>query len=248
MEFHIRCDPDEIARYVFVPGDHDRARKIADRFDDSRLVTDSRGYRVYTGTLDGIQMTAVSTGMGGPQIGIGIEELGHMGADTFIRVGSCGTLQEDVGVGDLVIPTGVFRGGATADRYLPPAFPAAPNWRMLDTLVNAAQALGVAVHVGVGASGDAFYAPSDPAMMAKLKQAGVLSLEMEADTLFVIANFRGWRAGAIFACDGTSTETKPVWGEEAFRRGEEQEITIAVEAMKRVALADGTGRQGYQAG
>ncbi len=238
MEFHIKCDPEEIARYVFVPGDHERARRIADHFDDSHLVTDTRGYYVYTGTVDGIQMTAVSTGMGGPQIAIGIEELANMGADTFIRVGSCGTLQDHVDVGDLVIPTGVYRAGATADAYLSPAFPAAPTWQMLDTLVASAQDLGVDVHVGVGWSGDAFYAPSDPGLMAKLKQAGVLSLEMESDTLFVVSNFRGWRAGAIFACDGTSKEIKPAWGEEAFRRGEAQEILIAIEAMKRVALSD----------
>jgi uridine phosphorylase len=212
MEFHIKCDPEEIARYVFVPGDHERAKRIADHFDDSHLVTDTRGYYVYTGTVDGIQMTAVSTGMGGPQIAIGIEELANMGADTFIRVGSCGTLQDHVDVGDLVIPTGVYRAGATADAYLSPAFPAAPTWQMLDTLVAAAQDFGVDVHVGVGWSGDAFYAPFDPGL--------------------------GWRAGAIFACDGTSKETKPAWGEEAFRRGEAQEILIAIEAMKRVALSD----------
>ena len=78
----------------------------------------------------------------------------------------------------------------------------------------------------------------DPALMAKLKQSGVLSLEMESDTLFVLANFRGWRAGAIFACDGTSTEIKPAWGEAAFRKGEEQEIRIAIAAMARIAKAN----------
>ena len=85
MEFHIECEAEDIARYVFVPGAHDRAKKIAAHFDDARLVSDSRGYMVYTGTVEGIPMTACSTGMGGPQVAIGIEELGHLGADTFIR-------------------------------------------------------------------------------------------------------------------------------------------------------------------
>ena len=92
--------------------------------------------------------------------------------------------------------------------------------------------------MGVGWTGDAFYVFPNPELMEKLKQARVLSLEMEADTLFVISSFRGWRAGAIFANDGTSTEIKPEWGEEAFRKGEEQEIKIAIEAMKSLALAD----------
>lgn len=238
MEFHICCDAKDIARYVFVPGSHARAKKIADNFDNARLVSDSRGYMVYTGTVDGIDVTVSSTGMGGPQTAICIEELGHLGADTFIRVGSCGTLQDDVACGDLVIPTGVYRAGATANRYLPPAFPAAPNFQVLTALVEAAKKLNIKVHVGVGWTGDAFYALPDVKLMEQLKQAGVLSLEMEADTLFVISSFRGWRAGAIFANDGTATEIKPEWGDEAFRKGEESEIQIAIQAMKSIALAD----------
>ncbi len=235
MEFHIQCHADDIARYVFVPGAHDRAKKIAERFENPRLVSNSRGYWVYSGTVDGIPMTVCSTGMGGPQVAMGIEELAHMGADTFIRVGSCGTLQEGIMPGDLIIPTGVYRGGATANRYLPTPFPAAPDFPMLTTLVETAEALGIPAHVGLGWSSDAFYAPFDDELTAKLKQAGVLAIEMEADTLFIISNFRGWRAGAIFASDGTVGEIKPAWGQEAFRRGEEQEITVAIEAMKRIA-------------
>ena len=238
MEFHIRCDPQDIARYVFVPGDHDRAKRIAAHLQGARLVSDSRGYMVYTGMVEGIPMTVSSTGMGGPQVAIGVEELAHMGADTFIRIGSCGTFQDDIGVGDLVVPTGVYRGGATASRYLPPAFPAAPHWQVLSALVEAARKLRAKVHVGVGSSWDAFYALPDPQLMQKLKQAGVMAIEMECDTLFVIGNFRGWRTGAILANDGTSKEIKPAWGEEAFRKGEEQEIRIAIEAMKSIALAD----------
>lgn len=241
MEFHIQCNAEDIARYVFVPGDHERAKKIAARFEDARLVTESRGYRVYSGTVAGIPMTVCSTGIGGPQVAMGIEELAHMGADTFIRVGSCGTLQENIQPGDLIIPTGVYRGGATADRYLPPVFPAVPSFEVLTVLVEAAESLSMPAYVGLGWSSDAFYAPFGPleeALLAKLKQAGVLALEMEADTLFVVSNYRGWRAGAIFACDGTAHEIKPAWGEEAFRRGEEQEITIAIEAMKRLAQQD----------
>ena len=238
MEFHIECDPEDIARYVFVPGDHKRARRVADQFQDARLVSDTRGYMVYTGTVDGIPMTVSSTGIGGPQVGIGIEELAHLGADTFIRVGSCDVLQDHVQIGDVIVPTGVYRGGATAHQYLPAAFPATPCWYMLTALVEAAQRLGIPVHVGPSMSVDAFYADRDPGLMAKLKQAGVLAIDMEADTLFVISNFRGWRAGALMACDGTFTEIKPEWGHEAFCRGEEQEIRIALEAMKSIAQAD----------
>jgi uridine phosphorylase len=242
MEFHIHAEAKDIARYVFVPGDHDRAKKIADHLENARLVSQSRGYIVYTGTVDGIRMTVSSTGMGGPQVAIGVEELAHLGADTFIRVGSCGTMRDDVNCGDVIVPTGMFRGGATANRYLPPAFPAIPHFQVLTALVESAKGLGLEVHTGVGWSGDAFYAPMAPELDAKLRQAKTVALEMEADTLFIIGSFRGWRTGAIFASDGTSKEMKPTWGEKLFRQGEENEIRIAIEAMQSIALADAQGK------
>jgi uridine phosphorylase len=239
MEFHVRCDAKDIARYVFTPGSHARAKKIAAHFDDAKLVSDSRGYLVFSGTVEGIHMTVSSTGMGGPTTAICLEELGHLGADTFIRVGSCGTFQDYVDCGDVIISSGVYRGGGTANNYLPVEFPAVPSFHVTTALVNAARNLGLKVHVGLGAVADAFYAPVDAAQAVLLQQAGVLSIEMESDTLFVLAALRGWRAGALFACDGTSTEIKPEWCEAAFRQGEENEIRIAIEAMKSIALADG---------
>lgn len=238
MEYHIRCNPEDIARYVFVPGSHDRARKIAEKFENPRLVSESRGYLVYTGTFDGIRMTVSSTGMGGPTTAIALEELGHLGGDTFIRVGSCGTMQDDVTVGDVIVATGTFRAGGTANNYLPIEFPAVPNYDVTSALVRAAGSLGLKVHVGLGTAGDAFYAPRDPSMRDILRQSGIISGEMESDTLFVVAAVRGWRAGALYASDGTATQTKPDWGEELYKQGEENAIRIALEGMRQIALAD----------
>ncbi len=239
MEFHIRCAAKDISRYVFVPGSHARARKIADHFHHPRLVSETRGYMVYSGTVDGIPMTVSSTGMGGPTTAICIEELGHMGADTFIRVGSCGTPQDYVDCGDVIVSTGTFRAGGTANNYLPVEFPAVPSFIITKALIDAAGRLAVKVHVGLGSAGDAFYAPRPPSSGRNvLKEAGIVSFEMESDTLYVIAALRGWRAGALYASDGTSTETKPEWGREAFLRGEDNAIGIGIEAMKSIALAD----------
>jgi uridine phosphorylase len=239
VEFHIKCDAEEIARYVFVPGSHARARKIAEHLDSPRLVSGARGYRVYSGTVEGIPMTVSSTGMGGPTTAICIEELGHMGADTFVRVGSCGTPQDDVGCGDVIISTGTFRAGGTANNYLPVEFPAVPSFAVTQALIEAASRLGIQVHVGLGSAGDAFYAPRPRSSGRNiLKESGIVSFEMESDTLYVIAAVRGWRAGAVYASDGTSREIKPEWGREPFLRGEENAIRIGIEAMKSIALAD----------
>ncbi len=241
MEFHIQCQPEDIARYALVPGSHARAKMIAAHLQDCRLVSDSRGYLVYTGFADGVRITAASTGMGGPSTAIALEELAHLGADTFIRVGSCGTMQDTVDCGDVIIATGTFRSAGTANAYLPPAFPAVPTFAITRELVRAAARLDLKVHVGLGSAGDAFYAPRDTASRETLKQAGIISGEMESDTLFVIGAYRGWRTGALYASDGTSKEVKPVWGEEAFRQGEQNAIRIAIEAVKAIAQADAVG-------
>lgn len=238
MEFHIRCNPEDISRYAFVPGSHSRAKKIADHLENCQLVSDSRGYMVYSGYVDGIFMTVSSTGMGGPTTAICLEELGHMGVDTFIRVGSCGTMQDYVDCGDVIISTGTFRAGGTGYNYLPLEFPAVPDYFLTKELVEAAKRLQLKYHVGLGSAGDAFYAPREEGARNVLKQAGVVSGEMESDTLYVVAALRGFRAGGIYASDGTSTETKPEWGHEAFLQGEENAIRIAIEAMKAMAIKD----------
>lgn len=238
MEFHIQCDPKDISRYVFCPGDHARAKKIADQMDDSYPVTDSRGYAVFSGNYEGVFMTVCGTGMGGPTTAIALEELAHMGADTFIRVGSCGVFQAGQKPGDVIIASGTFRGGGTSHAYLPPAFPAVPTFEVLRELVRAAERLDIPYRVGVGAASDAFYGPGDPASRQMWVDAGVVSIEMESDTLFILGAYRGWRTGALYASDGTPTEIKLEAGEADFRRGERQVIQIGLQAMLALARAD----------
>ena len=238
MEWHIKCDPREISRYIFCPGDQQRAKKIADQFDASHLVTESRGYTVYSGEYKDVLMTVCGTGMGGPAVAIGLEELAHMGGDTFIRVGSCGVFQEGQKPGDVIAASGTVRAGGTGSSYLPPIFPAVPTFAVLRSLVEASEELNIPMTVGVGIAGDAFYGPHDGEQSAQLKAAGIVFVEMESDTLFIVGAVRGWRTGALFASDGAPGEIKPDWGEADFRRGEMDAIKIALQAMWKIAQAD----------
>ena len=118
-------------------------------------------------------MTVIGTGMGGPVVAIGLEELAHMGADTFIRVGSCGVFQDFQKVGDVIIGSGTVREGGTSLSYLPLTYPAVPTFSVLRALVEAGEELGIPATVGVGVAGDAFYAPrADNSRGELLKQAG----------------------------------------------------------------------------
>jgi uridine phosphorylase len=238
MEWHIKCDAKEISRYIFCPGDQQRAKKVAGQFDVSHLVTESRGYIVYSGEYKGVFMTVCGTGMGGPAVAIGVEELAHMGGDTFIRVGSCGVFQEGQKPGDVIAANGTVRAGGTANSYLPPIFPAVPTFAVLRSLVEAGEELKIPVTVGVGIAGDSFYAPRDSEQSLQMKAAGLVFVEMESDTLFIVGAVRGWRTGAIFTSDGAPGKTKPDWGEADFRRGEMDAIKVALHAMWKIAQAD----------
>lgn len=238
MEHHIFCKPEEVSRYVFCPGSQSRAKRIADLFDDAELVHDDRGIVVYSGTYKGTFMTSCGTGMGGPAVGIALEELAHLGADTFIRVGSCGVFQDWQQPGDVIIASGTVRAGGTANAYLPLMFPAVPTYEVLQELVDAAKQLDVPYTVGVGLAGDAFYAPREEGGRDLFKNANIVSVEMESDALFIIGQYRGWRTGAAYTSDGTATEIKPDWGWDHYKKGEMNCINISLEAMYSLAQKD----------
>jgi uridine phosphorylase len=240
LEFHIKANAQDISRYCFTPGDHVRARKIASHFENARLVDESRGYLIFSGDYQGVFMTVCATGMGGPAVAIAVEELAHLGANTFMRIGSCGGMQPFMQPGDVVIATGAVRLGGTANAYLPMNYPAVPTFDVTRAIADAANDLNVPSRLGLAASSDAFYAPNEN--RALITQANVLAIEMESDTLFILGQYRGWRTGALFSTDGTVGEIKPPWGEEAFRRGEENVIQIGLQAMHKIAMMDSRKR------
>lgn len=206
-QHHIKAKDEDIARYCLIPGDHARGKKIAGRLDEMRLVSDTRGYLVYSGTYRGVRVTVCSTGMGGPQVAIAMEELGNMGADTFIRLGSSGGLDQRTGVGDIVIATASYRGGGTGDEYLPKPFPAVADYEVTRALVDAAAEMGLNALVGPCASVDAFYRPDNDEHNRLLRKGRILCVEMEADTEFIVGLHRGFRCGAAFVLDnGPKTE------------------------------------------
>ena len=126
-QYHIQVAKGEVGRYVIMPGDPKRCAKIAEYFDDPVLIADNREYITYTGTLDGVKVSVTSTGIGGPSASIAMEELYRCGADTFVRIGTCGGMQTEVKSGDVVIATFsssagnyimINHGGGLYTRYL----------------------------------------------------------------------------------------------------------------------------------
>ena len=207
-QYHTGVGADDIGKYVILPGDPKRCKKIAEHFDDAKLVADVREYTTYTGYLDGVKVSVTSTGIGGPSASIAIDELVKCGAHTFIRVGTCGGMQEEVIGGDVVIATGAVRMEGTSREFAPIEYPAVANIDCVNALIDAAKSLKVNHHVGVVRSKDSFFGQHEPEIMpvsyelenkwqAWLRM-GCLASEMESAALFIAGQFMRVRVGSCF--------------------------------------------------
>ena len=164
-QYHTGVGPGDIGQYVILPGDPKRCKSIAAYFDHAEKVADVREFETWTGTLDGVRVSVTSTGIGGPSAAIALTELSKCGAHTFIRVGTCGGMQENVLSGDIVIANACIRMEGTSREYAPIEYPAAADWRITNALAEAAEGLGLRYHVGVAQSKDSFYGQHEPEIM-----------------------------------------------------------------------------------
>ena len=218
-QFHIHCKEGDVGRYCILPGDPGRCGAIAAYFDSPRLISQNREYTVYTGMLLGEKVTVCSTGIGGPSAAIAMEELHNIGADTFIRVGTCGRICPESYNEELegVIITGAVRDEGTTVHYVPIEYPAMADRHVTDALAQACAAKGYRFAEGIAQSKDSFYGQHDPDSMpnsGRLHQrweawekSGVMASEMETAALFIVSSIRGARAGAIMAYGNMNDHT-----------------------------------------
>jgi len=246
LQYHIRCQPGDVAPYLLIPGDPDRVLKIAKSWDSSKEIAFHREYRTVTGKIGGVPISLTSSGIGAPALAIAVEELVRIGVHTFIRVGTTGSLQKSINLGDLVISTGGVRLDGASKDYVIPEYPAVANYEVVMALIEAAEKLKVKYHVGITASTDTFYCgqgrpgfagylPSHKAKIFEdMQKAGVLNFEMEASCLFTLANIFNVRAGAICLVIADRVrdkfKTSPLW--------EKKVGKVASEAVKILASWD----------
>lgn len=165
LQFHIKCKKGDVGKYVILPGDPGRCEAIAQHFDNAKQVAYNREYNVWTGSLNGEKVSVCSTGIGGPSAAIAMEELVNVGADTFIRVGTCGGIDIDVQADDVIIATGAIRFEHTSCEYAPIEYPAVPDISITSALHKASKKLGYNTHAGVVQCKDSFYGQHSPAKM-----------------------------------------------------------------------------------
>lgn len=246
-QYHINCVEGDVGRYVLLPGDPGRCEAIARHFDNPVHVGMNREYNIWTGTLLGEKVSVCSTGIGGPSAAIAMEELVKIGADTFVRVGTCGGIHLDVKPGDIVVATGSIRFEHTSLEYAPIEYPAVANFDIAMALRDASVELGFDTHLGVVQCKDAFYGQHSPEkspvyyeLLQKWeswKRLGVKASEMESSALFVIADALGVRCGSCFHA---------VWNQEREKAGMFMPMTedtsgairVGIEAIRKLILAD----------
>lgn len=217
-----------MARYVLLPGDPARATRTSALMVEPKKICDVRSYIGYTGTSEGIRVSVCSTGIGGPSASICLEELLHVGARVFIRIGTAGRFAESVEVGDIVLVTGAARDDGTTREYVPLEFPAVADHQVTDALLEASLELGVPVKVGLCRSGDAMC--NEKQAYEKWRGKRILCSDAETSTVFVVSTLRDARAGALLVVDGPPFEGPPL------ETVENETTTRAIDSMIRIAL------------
>ncbi len=239
LQYHLMVKPGDVAPYVLLPGDPERVLRIVKYWDEAKHIASHREFVTYTGKYKGVPISATSTGIGAPSTAIVIEELLRVGAHTFIRVGTTGAVQPNIEIGDVVISIGAVRLEGASKQYVMVEYPAVAHYEVVLALIEAAETLGIRYHVGITASTDSFYTgqgrPGFKGYMQSwmknilpdLQAARVLNFEMEAATIFTLANIYGARAGAVCAAIANR-----VTGEFIPGKGVDDAIRVANEAVK----------------
>lgn len=240
-QYHIALKSGDVGKYVILPGDPKRCKKIAAYFDNAELIADNREYVTYTGYLNGEKVSVTSTGIGGPSAAIALEELANVGAEKFIRIGTCGGIDIDVKGGDIVIATGAIRMEGTSKEYAPIEFPAVANFEIVNALNEAAKNLNCNSHIGIVQCKDSFYGQHNPELMPvnyelqnkwnAWKKLGCLASEMESAALFVAASYRKVKVGSVFLA--VANQEREAQGlENPVVHDTDMAIKVGIEAIK----------------
>jgi len=212
--YHLDLDSARIegARVALLPGDPGRVAEIAvtPPFERSREIAHKREYRSWLGYIRNTPVLVTSTGIGGPSASIAIDELAQIGVTTLLRVGTTGTIQPHVNVGDVVITTGAVRLDGASTHYAPIEYPAVAHHEAVAALIEAARQSGVPFHAGVTCTCDTFYPGQErydsftgyvprrfQGITEEWRRLGVLNYEMEAATLLTLASVMGLRGGCV---------------------------------------------------
>lgn len=238
---HIKLSKEQAVPFALLPGDPARLSRIAACLTDVEELADHREYRSLKGNYKGLPVMAVSTGIGGASTAIAVEELARIGVKAMIRIGSCGALQKDLRLGDLILVNGAVRDDGASAAYADSIYPAIPDTALLLACMESAKALGARSYVGMARSHDSFYIDDEEEVCAYWSARGVMGSDMETAALFVVGGLRGIKTASIL---NTVVEYREsiehhinnyTEGDSAMMEGERLEILTALESFIKIA-------------
>ncbi len=223
--YHISAKKGDVAEKAIVVGDPARAALIKDLLSDPKLVSESRGFLIYTGKYRRSAVSIAVHGVGAPSAAIVFEELGMLGVNTMVRLGSCGSLRKDIAVGSIIVATSAAHSnqGVISQYFQGDCPPNAPDPELTVRIMNYMRKAGLKIYSGPVVSSDAFYA-EDPGFVEKWSRRGVLAVEMECSALFSLGWMRGWRTACVLVVSNSLAG-----GDKAYlRTGELKDTYISV--------------------
>lgn len=229
----------DVAEMVLLAGNPARVELMREQLQNPKRTSSERGYIAYTGTYKDTEITVACSGMGGPSISMVLEELADSGGTTFIRVGSCASIQEEINIGDALVVTGAVRDEGTSNFYAPPIYPAIASHKVVAALCDSADASGLFYHLGPIRTTDSFYEGERNTEIINLwRQKNILAFEQETSTLFVVCAVRECRSGAILVPGANLVQGRTTFMNhdvDLFRSGTENIILIALDALVRLS-------------
>ena len=230
----------KVSERCIVCGDPKRAERISKSLDNVEVVSQTREYWTYNGTYKGVPITVSSHGVGAGGASVLFEGLILGGAKVLIRVGTCGTLQREMPQGSLILATAACREDGVTDKLIPSSYPAVASYDVVYTMKETAEELGIDLNIGIITTWGPFYAGYMPSPNVLYSKVGVLAMENEASSLFVISSLRGVKSGCIVASDGLCFEL--VGAEEfdhhpeAMDNAMENQIELTLESIIKVEV------------
>ncbi len=229
----VQLRPQDVGKYAIVPGPRDRLEVLLKKIENPVKNFSFMEYSMYTGTLGGIKVSAINGGRFSTDTSITTEVMCNAQIPNIIRIGTCGALDENIKVGDLIVVDKVLRGDGVTPYYVDSKFETKADRKIADTLFEVAKGMGVNVHRGTTWTTDALLRETRELVEAKRKE-GAIAVDMVSSTLITIAQTYNIKAGSILAVSDNVITAEMGFMNPLYYMAESNLITIALEAVKKL--------------
>ncbi|MBU1869095.1 MAG: hypothetical protein KJ818_01365, partial [Candidatus Omnitrophica bacterium] len=229
----VQLRPQDVGKYAIVPGPRDRLDVLLKKIENPVKNFSFMEYSMYTGMFQGIKVTAMNGGRFSTDTSITTEVICNAGIKDVIRVGSCGAMDENIKVGDLIVVDKVIRGDGVTPYYVDSKFQTVADKKIADTLFEVAKGMGVGVHRGTTWTTDALLRETREIVEAKRKE-GAVAVDMVSSTLITICQTYNVRAGSILAVSDNLITGEMGFMNPLYYMAESSVIAIALEAVKKL--------------